>query len=65
LIGSPFKTHPKPRLLNFRFFGGLENREIAEIMGVSESYRRQSLRFAKAWLLTPSSAKAKTGKTAS
>lgn len=34
-----------------RFFVGLENREIAELLGVSERTVERSWRFAKAWLL--------------
>jgi len=42
----------KAEIVKLRFFGGLENREIAEIMGVSERTVDRAWRFAKAWLLT-------------
>lgn len=42
---------PKAEVVKLRFFGGLENREIADVLGVSESTVERSWRFAKAWLL--------------
>lgn len=43
---------PKAEVVRLRFFAGLENREIAEVMGISESTVERAWRFAKAWLLT-------------
>jgi RNA polymerase sigma factor (TIGR02999 family) len=42
----------KAEIVKLRFFGGLENREIAELLGISESTVERAWRFAKAWLLT-------------
>src|SRR5262245_38383134 len=42
----------KAQVVKLRFFAGLENREIAEILGISESTVERAWRFAKAWLLT-------------
>src|SRR5262252_7283150 len=42
----------KAEVVKLRFFGGLENREIAELLGISESTVERAWRFAKAWLLT-------------
>ena len=42
----------KAEVVKLRFFAGLENREIAELLGVSERTVERSWRFAKAWLLT-------------
>jgi RNA polymerase sigma factor (TIGR02999 family) len=42
----------KAEIVKLRFFGGLENREIAELMGVSERTVERGWRFAKAWLLS-------------
>lgn len=39
-------------LVDLRFFGGLEPREIAEVLGVSESTIDRRWRFARAWLQT-------------
>ena len=41
----------KAEVVKLRFFGGLENREIAEVLGVSERTVERAWRFAKAWLL--------------
>ena len=41
----------KAEVVKLRFFAGLENREIAEVLGVSERTVERALRFAKAWLL--------------
>jgi RNA polymerase sigma factor (TIGR02999 family) len=41
----------KAEVVKLRFFAGLENREIAEMLGISESTVERSWRFAKAWLL--------------
>ena len=37
-------------LVDLRFFGGLEPREIAQVLGVSESTIDRRWRFARAWL---------------
>jgi RNA polymerase sigma factor (TIGR02999 family) len=42
----------KAEIVKLRFFGGLENQEIAELMGVSERTVERGWRFAKAWLLS-------------
>lgn len=41
----------KADIVKLRFFVGLENHEIAELLGVSERTVERSWRFAKAWLL--------------
>ena len=41
----------KAEIVKLRFFVGLENREIAELLGVSERTIERGWRFAKAWLL--------------
>jgi RNA polymerase sigma factor (TIGR02999 family) len=41
----------KAEVVNLRFFGGLENREIGEVLGISERTVERAWRFAKAWLL--------------
>jgi RNA polymerase sigma factor (sigma-70 family) len=38
------------RIVTHRFFGGLTQREIAEILGVSEVTVRRDWRLARAWL---------------
>ncbi len=38
------------RLVELRFFGGLTNEEIGEVMGVSERTVRRHWQFARAWL---------------
>ena len=40
----------KARLLEMRYFGGLEIAEMAEALGTSESTVKRQLRFAQAWL---------------
>jgi RNA polymerase sigma factor (TIGR02999 family) len=45
------KDCTKAEVVKLRFFGGLENREIAEVLGVSERTVERAWRFAKAWLL--------------
>jgi RNA polymerase sigma factor (TIGR02999 family) len=42
----------KAEIVKLRFFAGLENREIAEMLGISERTVERAWRFAKAWLLT-------------
>jgi RNA polymerase sigma factor (TIGR02999 family) len=41
----------KAEVVKLRFFGGLENREIGEVLGISERTVERAWRFAKAWLL--------------
>jgi RNA polymerase sigma factor (TIGR02999 family) len=41
----------KAEVVKLRFFAGLENREIAELLGISERTVERAWRFAKAWLL--------------
>ena len=41
----------KGEVVKLRYFAGLENREVAEVLGVSERTVERSWRFAKAWLL--------------
>jgi RNA polymerase sigma factor (TIGR02999 family) len=38
------------RVVEYRFFGGLTNDEIAEVMGLSDATVRRSWRAARAWL---------------
>ena len=42
----------KAQIVKLRFFAGLENREIAEMLGISERTVERAWRFAKAWLLS-------------
>jgi RNA polymerase sigma factor (TIGR02999 family) len=42
----------KAEIVKLRFFAGLENREIAELLGISERTVERAWKFAKAWLLT-------------
>jgi RNA polymerase sigma factor (TIGR02999 family) len=42
----------KAEIVKLRFFGGLENREIADLMGISERTVERAWRFSKAWLLS-------------
>jgi RNA polymerase sigma factor (TIGR02999 family) len=42
----------KAEIVKLRFFAGLENREIAEMLGISERSVERAWRFAKAWLLS-------------
>jgi RNA polymerase sigma factor (TIGR02999 family) len=42
----------KAEIVKLRFFSGLENREIAALLGISERTVERAWRFAKAWLLT-------------
>src|SRR5262249_13633357 len=41
----------KAEVVKLRFFAGLENREIAESVGISERTVERAWRFAKAWLM--------------
>ena len=41
----------KAEVVKLRFFVGLENREIAELLGISESTVERAWRYSKAWLL--------------
>jgi RNA polymerase sigma factor (TIGR02999 family) len=38
------------RVVELRYFGGLENSEVAEVLGVSEATVMRDWRFARAWL---------------
>ena len=38
------------KIIELKFFGGMTNEEIAEVMGVSESTIKREWRMAKAWL---------------
>jgi RNA polymerase sigma factor (TIGR02999 family) len=43
--------HPRRcRVVELRYFGGLNNREMAEVLGVSEVTVERDWRFARAWL---------------
>jgi RNA polymerase sigma factor (TIGR02999 family) len=42
----------KAEIVKLRFFVGLENREIAELLGISERTVERAWHFAKAWLLS-------------
>ena len=44
------KDERKARMIEMRFFGGLTNREIAEILDSPEDQVRDELRIAQAWL---------------
>ena len=41
----------KSRVVDMRFFGGLTEREIAEVLGLTEKTVRRDWQFAKLWLL--------------
>jgi RNA polymerase sigma-70 factor, ECF subfamily len=44
-------VHQRPaRVVDLRFFGGLETEEVAEALGVSSATVKRDWRFAKAWL---------------
>jgi DNA-directed RNA polymerase specialized sigma24 family protein len=38
------------RVVELRYFGGLNNREVAEVLGVSDVTIERDWRFARAWL---------------
>jgi DNA-directed RNA polymerase specialized sigma subunit len=40
------------RVVELRFFAGLTNEEVAEVLNVSESTTTRDFRAAKAWLAT-------------
>lgn len=45
------ELHPRrARVVELRHFGGLNNREAAEVLGVSEATVERDWRFARAWL---------------
>ena len=41
----------KAEIVKLRFFAGLKNQEIADMLGISERTVERAWRFAKAWLL--------------
>lgn len=45
------KLHPRrTRVVELRYFGGMNNQEVSEVLGVSETTIERDWRFAKAWL---------------
>jgi RNA polymerase sigma-70 factor, ECF subfamily len=45
------RLHPRRcRVVELRYFGGLNNTEAAEVLGVSEATIERDCRFARAWL---------------
>ena len=45
------KHSPRPaRVVELRYFGGLENSEVAQILGISEDTVTRDWNFARAWL---------------
>jgi RNA polymerase sigma factor (TIGR02999 family) len=43
--------HPRrSRVVELRYFGGMNNREAAEVLGISEATVQREWRFARAWL---------------
>ena len=40
----------RARIVELRFFGGLQHREIADVLGLSESTVRRRWRLARAWI---------------
>jgi RNA polymerase sigma-70 factor, ECF subfamily len=50
-LGELGRLSPRQaRVVELKFFGGLENREVAESLGVSETLVKNEWRFARAWL---------------
>ena len=45
------KDPTKAEIVKLRFFAGLQNQEIAQLLGLSERSVERAWRFAKAWLL--------------
>ena len=45
-------SEEKARIVELKFFGGLTNKEIAEVLSLSESSIKRSWRAARAWLQT-------------
>lgn len=51
LLSRLAEAHPRPaRVVVYRLFGGLDDAEIAEVLGVSAPTVRRDWRFARAWL---------------
>jgi RNA polymerase sigma factor (TIGR02999 family) len=50
LDGLAEKDRFAARVVELRFFGGLSEEEVGEVLGVSETTVRRDWRFAKAWL---------------
>ena len=50
LAGLEAEDQVKAEVVKLRFFAGLENREIAALLGVSEKTVQRHWAFAKAWL---------------
>lgn len=42
----------KAKVVEMRFYGGLELEEVAEVLGISESTVKRDWEFARAWLFT-------------
>ncbi len=40
------------KIVEMKFFGGLTNEEVAEVLGVSDSTIKREWRMARAWLTT-------------
>lgn len=40
----------RARIVELRYFGGMNNREMAEVLGISEATVERDWRYAKAWL---------------
>jgi RNA polymerase sigma factor (TIGR02999 family) len=50
-IGRLEEEHPRPaRVVELRYFGGLTQEEVGEVLGVSRTTVARDLRFALAWL---------------
>jgi RNA polymerase sigma factor (TIGR02999 family) len=51
LVSRLAEVHPRPaRVVVYRLFGGLDDGEVAEVLGVSVPTVRRDWRFARAWL---------------
>jgi len=45
------ELHPRRcRVVELRYFGGMNNREMSEVLGISEATVERDWRFARAWL---------------
>ena len=50
-LGRLAEAHPRPcQVVEYRFFGGMEGRAIAEVLQVSERTVKREWQFAKMWL---------------